>query len=335
MGKLYLFTENNRVIGERLPEFDCRHLLSESPEFTPGDMAVYQISDDSLRLLRERLPLNPACEHIIATEKITPEQRDFFLQNGIARVIQTIEPEKISAYIKTKVSAEPESAGTMLVYDDKRNTSAIIRAITSHFGYETAFTDSTSGFFKSMTEGEYHFILINLGCEGLDIADFVRGCDSHPKIKTGPLIAYKDAGDGLLIHEITSGINRYISYILSPEELYGFLLDILFKKEFMPLIRQLNIESRFNEFSRFCDAPLKRIYYETKGNILALSNILNKDSILSVSSAMTRIEESLIRVSALDWLRFFEEKPSIEQAGYLCDTPIQTLSRQTPAANKL
>ena len=336
MGKLYLFTENNHIIKEYLPEFDCRHLSPEFPEFTPDDMVVYQISNGALRALQECLPLNPMCEYIVATEEITPEQKDFFLQNGIACVIQTTEPEKISAYIKAMSSTAPKNTGKMLVYDDKKNTSGIIRTITSRFGYETVFVDSTDSFFKSVTEGEYHFILVNLGCDNLDIAAFVRGCDSHPKIKASPLIAYKDAIDSLFIHEITSGINRYISYILSPEELYSFLLDILFKKEFMPLIKRLNIESHFTEFSRFCDDPLKRIYYEAKGNILTLSNILDKKSIFSISSAIADIEESLIRVSALNWLRLFEEKASIEKTGYLCNNAhVQTLSGQMPAANKL
>ena len=227
----------------------------------------------------------------------------------------------------------------MLIYDDQENTSSIIRTITSHFGYKTVFAGSTNSFFKSMMEGMYHFVFINLGCGGFDIAAFVRGCHSHPKIKASPLIAYKSAVDGLFINELISGINRYISYILTPEELYSFLLDTLFKKEFMPLIRQLNIESRFTKFSYFCNEPLSKIYYkakETKGNILALPDILNKKSILSISSAMADIEKSLIKASALNWLCISEENANLEKNGYLCGhTPVQTLNEQTPVANKL
>ena len=340
MKKVYLFTESDHIIKEGLTELDCRSLPnslpSEFPEFAPDDMIVYQISNDSLPILQGCLASNPMCEHIAATEKITPEQKEFFLQNGIACVIQTAEPKKMSAYIRTKVSAKPKNAGKMLIYDDKENTSSIIRTITSHFGYEAVFVNSTDDFFKFMTDNAYHFVLINLGCSGLDIAAFVRGCHSHPKIKASPLIAYKDTRDGLFVNELISGINRYISYILSPEELYSFLLDILFKKEFMPLIRRLNVESRFAEFSHFCDEPLSRIYYGVKGNILTLSDILDKKSAFSISSAITDIEESLIRISALNWLRLSEEKTSIEKTGYLCNsTPVQTLSGQTSAANKL
>ena len=336
MKKVHLFTENNHIIKERLAELDCRHLPFEFSGFAPGDIIVHQISNESLRVLQERLTSNPMCEHIMTTEEITQEQKDFFLKNGIACVIQTTDPEKISDYIKVRVSAKHRDAGKMLIYDDKKNTSAIIRTITSHFGCETVFADSTDGFFKSMTEGAYHFILINLGCAGLDIPAFVRGCHSHPEIKASPLIAYKDTTDGMFINELISGINRYISYILSPEEMYSFLLDILFKKEFISLIRRLNIESHFAEFSHFCDKPLNRIYYEAKDHILSLQNILDKNSILSILSAMIDIEKSLIGVSALNWLRISEEKASVEKTGYLrSNTPAQALNGQTSAANKL
>ena len=340
MKRIYLFTENNRIIGEYLTGFDCRSLPDglppKSSEFTPEDTVVCQISNDSLPVLQACLKFNPMCEYIAATEKITLEQEDFFLQNGIAYVIQTTEPGKISAFIKAKASAKPKNAGKVLVYDDSKNISSIIRAITSHFGYETVFTNSTNDFFNSITENTYHFVFINLGCAGLDIAAFVRECHSHPKIKASPLIAYKNTIDALFINELISGINRYISYILSPRELYSFLLDILFRKEFMPLIRRLNTEAHFAESSHFCDEPLGRIYYGAKGKIFTFSNILSKENIFSISLALADIEKSLTGVSALNWLRLSGEKTSIEKTGYLCNgTLAQTLNGQTPAADKL
>ena len=340
MKRIYLFTGNDRIIKEYLARFDCRSLPdglpSGSSEFMPEDTIVYRVSNDSLPILQAWLEFSPMCKYIIVTEKITSEQKDFFLQNGIAYVVQTVDPEKISAYIKAMASVEPKNAGKMLVYDDRENVLSIVQTITSHFGYETVFVDSADNFFKSITENTYHFVFINLGCGDLDIAAFVRGCHSHPKIKASPLIAYKDTIDALFINELISGINRYISYILSPQELYSFLLDILFRKEFMPLIRRLNTESHFTEFSHFCEEPLGRIYYGAKDKILTFSDILSEKNIFSISSAVSDIEKSLIGVSALNWLRLSEEKTSIEKTGYLCNnTFVQTLDGQTPAADKL
>ncbi|MDR3236971.1 MAG: hypothetical protein LBT84_00545, partial [Spirochaetia bacterium] len=89
MKKVYLFTGNDFILQERLIELSCvpvPHEPGAISTFMPDDIAMYQVSDTSLDTVKEYFGANPACTHIFATEEITPLQREFFLQNGIADV---------------------------------------------------------------------------------------------------------------------------------------------------------------------------------------------------------------------------------------------------------
>lgn len=319
MKKIHLLTGNNSILQEHLVELPCMPIphglpgTAPVPEFMQDDIVLYQISDSSLDFIKQCIEVNPLCSHVCATEKITETQRAFFLQNGIAAVIQTFAPDKIAAYIDTILSHSAKNMGKLLIYDDKKNHIGILSSITAHFGCEPVFVGTDSDFFDTLVSDDFHFMLINLGSSNLALNAFVKQCHACPAIKKVPLIAYKDPAEGVFINELLSGINRYASYILSPEELYSFLIDIFFRKELMPLIDNLNAKALFNQFANYCSDSFAQIYYKTKDNILSLPDILDVKNLSSIELAVNNINRSVVGASALNWMHI--EPPEIKTSG--------------------
>ena len=316
MKNVHLFTDNEAIFREALSGLPCIIIfhdyagLSNISEFMHNDIIVYHISNSFLDSVKQCITSNPTCIHVCATEEITEKQKFFFLQNGIAYVIQTINPGNIASCIHTLLTGNENNLGKMLIYDDIENHIGILSSITEHFGCKPVFVNNTDDFFNKLTSEDFHFVLVNIGSTKLDINVFVNKCHAHTAIKKNPLIAYKDTANRLSINELMSGLNRYASYILSPEELYSFLINIFFRKELMPLIENLNSEVLFNRFANYSRDSFSQIYYKTKDNILNIPNILNTEKLLSTTDVLEKINKSIIGASVLNWMHV--ESPEVK-----------------------
>lgn len=308
MKNIHLFTGNNAVLQELLVGLNCipvPHELSDNGQpqaFEPFDIILYHVSDTSLKTAGQWIKINSACRQICITNEITPEQRNFFMKNGIAEVLCTSAPEQIIKYLDAVINYPETDKGSMLVFTAESSKKAMITAILFRFGYKAAFVNSCDAFFELIQNEEFHLFILDLSTDGLDLNAFVRSCHACKEIKKSPLITFRDMSDGIFINELTSGLNKFSSYVLSVEELLSFLVNILFRLELMPLIKHLNEISRFMQFSGWCGESVGKIYYTIKDNILNLPDILSDERLSEIFSAAGDISRSIAGVSAFNWI---------------------------------
>jgi hypothetical protein len=264
-----------------------------------GNSAGTEIAE-RVKLLYEKSKL------IILSDTMTPELRKFLLNTGISDCITDFSPERIASYIRN-LNIKPESKiGTFIILEDNELRKNMFNSIIKRFGYNTLFVSSLDELFEKTTGPDNIMILINIGNSGLDLNALVRKSYINSDIKKNPVIAYKCMDQGLFVHEIINGLNRLTKVILSPEELYCMLTDMLFKKEITSSTNTYVSSLKYDKIYTYAGKTLQQIYYENHGDPCGQESLFDRERIDSMIESADRISKTLIRAEGIIWLRHNE-----------------------------
>lgn len=239
-------------------------------------------------------------------ETMSQNQRSFLLQNGLPHCITGFDPLRISLYIRHLDYTPGKSGGRFLILDDNSIHKNILNAIIQRFGYDTCFISTVEDLFKRITDPGNVMLLINIGTEKLDLNGIVRKSYMNPDIKKIPVIAYKCMEQGLFVHEVINGLHRLTKVILSPEELYCMLTDMLFKKEIISYTGFYVRSLKYEKFSTYAEKSIQQIYYEIQTDICGQESLFDRERIESLIKSAESIRNCLIKIDGITWLRQVE-----------------------------
>ncbi|MCP4130702.1 MAG: hypothetical protein GY754_06940 [bacterium] len=252
---------------------------------------------------------------ICIVNDLTDALKKILLENGISDVIQADDIKRLLAYIKVFNKEAATNAGKILILDDNPTTKKILKSIITRFNYKPVFAASTDALFKNLGQANLQLILMNLGLKNLDLNDLIRKSYSQTDLKRIPVIAFRDMSTGLFVHELISGLNKLTKFILSPDELYSFLIDILFRKEIIPVVGTINKSVNYEGLSFFSKETLSQIYHTNENSIFTYDNLLHEDNIEGMLHLMTLFKKTVIKADGFKWLRKKIQSPETKTCG--------------------
>ncbi len=297
------------VVNEFSPGTDD-HNLTEKIVKGINNYTLLEIPDfDTCRIdvLTERVKLLYSKSKLICfSETMSLKFRKFLLKTGISDCITDFSPERIASYIKN-LNIKPEiKTGTFLILDDNELQMNMLNSIIKRFGYKTKFVSSVEELFQNVADPDIIMVLVNIGTSKIDLTGLVRRSFINSDIKKNPVIAYKCMDQGLFVHEIINGLNRLTKVILSPEELYCMLTDMLFKKEITSYTNSYINSLKYEKYFTYAGKTLQQIYYENHGDPCGQESIFDRERIDSMIESAEMIRKTLIRAEGIIWLKHSE-----------------------------
>ena len=267
-------------------------------EITASDSAALNKLSERVEMLYEKSKL------ICLSGALTPVLRKFLLKSGIADCITDFSPERIASYIENLNIKPDPSPGTFIILDDDHLQKNMLNSIIKRFGFNTLFVSSVEELFQNVSGPDNMMILINIGTEGIDLNGLVRKSFISTDIKRNPVIAYKCMDRGLFVHEIINGLNRLTKAILSPEELYCMLTDMLFKKELLSYTNSYINSLKYEKYASYSVKTIQQIYYENNVSSCRQESLFEKERIDSMIESAEMVRKTLIRAEGIIWLRY-------------------------------
>lgn len=294
------------AINEFHPETG-NHNLEEKIIKGINNYTLLEISDleseDNDKLTERVELLYKKSKLICLSETMTPQLRKFLLKMGISDCITDYSPERIALYIKNLNVKPEDKTGTFVILDDNTLQKNMFNSIIKRFGYKTSFVSTIEELFELTGAPENIMILINIGTRGLDINGLVRRSFINSDIKKNAVIAYKCMDQGLFVHEIIKGLNRLTKVILSPEELYCMLTDMLFKKEIISCTNTYINSLKYEKYYTYAGKTIQQIYYENHGDPCGQESLFDRERIDSMIDSAEVIRKTLIRAEGIIWLK--------------------------------
>ncbi len=240
---------------------------------------------------------------ICVAESVTKSLKKMILKKGISYLISENDVKKIYLFIKSIEEKSQISAGKIVIFDTKISSKTLLNDLIYAFGYEPLFVKTIDEFFDSLKHSNIQMNLLNLGSEGLDLNDFIRRCYFRSELKKIPLIAFKDMDDGVFIHEFTSGLNKLTKVVLSIEELMSFLLDLLFRKEVITQVYQVNKSYMYEDNKFYSNESLGQVYYSDEENLFSMKNVFMEENMEKINNSMNLLKKSNAKLIGLRWLK--------------------------------
>jgi len=327
MKKIHLFTYNNEIYtsalikqsiapsGYSLPISgrDAALLKQENlPELQVIEINEKQPWSRDIEEIAER-PVKTIC----LADKISDKMKQELLARGISDVLVSHDPARLTAYIRMLLEDKKASgSGKIIIYENSGPVKNILNNIITRFEYEPLFVDSLSTLFDNLKHPDLQFTLVNLDARGLQINDFIKRSYSRVEMKRIPMIAYRDMSCGIYVNEVISGLHRLTKFILTPEELYSFLVDILFRKDIVPRVDRVNNSISFDDMSCYSCDSLSQIYHSTREKIFTLENIIDEENLAGLLDSVNLISRSIIRIDGLKWLKKDPGKEKVNTCGF-------------------
>ncbi|MBN1496299.1 MAG: hypothetical protein JXA07_05990 [Spirochaetes bacterium] len=271
-----------------LPSYDM--VIADAADCVEGDGILY-------RILREKGSV------VCLADAITKELKHRIIDCGIADVLVKCDAESLAALVPVIGHVRGGDAGMFVVLDDEAATREIVGSIVTRFNYHAVCIDTVDELFDGVIGPATRFILVNLGMRTLDLNGLVRKFYASVPARSVPVLAYKDMREGVFVHELVSGLNRLTRYILGTDELYGLLVDMLFRRELVPLVAQLNGESQGEENSAFGAETLNQVFYACEKRLFERTDLFGGDTLLSMARTLHELNLTLQRVESLKWLK--------------------------------
>ncbi len=266
-------------------------------EISAADDSLVENLTERVKMLYEKSKL------ICITRALTPPLRKFLLKAGISDCVTDFSPERIASYLENLNKKPAPRTGTFIIYDDDQHRINMLNSIIKRFGYNTLTVSSVDELFLMTGEPDIMMVLINIGTEGIDLNGLVRKSFINTEIRKNPVIAYKCMEKGLFVHEIINGLNRLTKAILSPEELYCMLTDMLFKKELISHTHTYISTLKYEKYSPYSMKTVQQIYYEYNGSPCRQESLFEKERIDSMIDSAEMIRNTLIRADGIIWLK--------------------------------
>lgn len=288
---------DNRNLEEKIVKGINNYTLLEIPDF---DNSGIEKLTERVKLLYNKSKL------ICFSETMSLNLRKYLLNTGISDCITDFSPERIASYLKN-LNVKPETkTGNFLILDDNELQRNMLNSIIKRFGYSTLFVSSVEELFQNTGDPENIMVLINIGTSKMDLNGLVRKSFNSSEIKKNPVIAYKCMDQGLFVHEIINGLNRLTKVILSPEELYCTLTDMLFKKEITSHTNSYINSLKYEKYFTYAGKTIQQIYYENHGDPCGQESIFERERIDSMIESAEMIRKTLIRAEGIIWLKHSE-----------------------------
>ncbi len=241
---------------------------------------------------------------LICFSEILPAQvKKILLKNGVSDCVTDLLPARMMPYIAEMGKPAELKNSTFLVLDDSESQINLIRSITSRFGYRTVFVSTVDELFTEAINPGIAMVLLNIGTSGIDLNGLVRRSFISQEIKKSPVVAYKCMEQGLFVHEIINGLNRLTKVILSPEELYCMLTDMLFKKEIASYTQTLTDILQYEKLRPYAAKTLQQIYYDHHGKPGSVETLFERDRIDAMITTAEKIKLTLAKAEGLIWLK--------------------------------
>ncbi|OHD66643.1 MAG: hypothetical protein A2176_05105 [Spirochaetes bacterium RBG_13_51_14] len=286
---------------ERIPSC-CASVAEVTAGSIENNAALY-------RALRDKGPV------ICYADTMTEEMRRFILDCGIADLMRNYDADHLCRFMGMISEEQDTDAGSFVVLDDDAAVMDVVGTVITRFNYRTEFVDTVDGLFGLALKPGVRFMLVNLGTTALDLNGLVRKYYSSQVARAIPVLAYKDMREGLFVHELVGGLNRLTRYILSLEELYSLLVDILFRKEIMPMVASLKRLSSFDINACYAEETLGKAFFSSEKNIFSGADIFGDDTFSSMSRTVRDMNRTLLKAESFTWLRIAMDRRDISTAG--------------------
>jgi hypothetical protein len=301
-----IYSEKLELRGFKLTKFDqpLEELSLSGISKISKCIAVIEVIEDSMEILEGVFTgLRKKNIRIIAlTSKINDNFRKYFFRHGISEVLESNYADRIVDYVDITEKNGNKKYGKILLLDDDSQRLNIFNTIIGRFNYTPVITNSLDDVFENLAGVNIQLFLVNLGQKNFDLSQFIRRMLSLEASKKIPVIPYKDSMEGLYIHEMISGLNKIARVVLTADELFSFLVDILFRKELSPGIQLLNETLDYDNLNRYATDPLGKIYNTTGSDIFTMKKIITKENISIIYGRIDSLKNLVIQVDGLKWL---------------------------------
>lgn len=284
-----------------ISEHDLASLFAEKKHI--DYLAVVELSDENTDRISRliELLLEHSVEIVLLTVGVSDGIKDFSLRYGIPDILEHSDPQRLLDYLLV-TGEHSDSVGKIIIMDDNKQQVSILSAIIKRFNYRPFFVNSQNALFESLTQSNIQLVLLNLGTAEFDINSFVKRSFSHSAIKKLPCIAYKDIEKGILVNEVVSGLNRLTRMILTPEELFGFLLNLFLRHELSHKIERLDAAVHIDAIGPYLKGSLSQAIKTAGEEIYSMKNIIRGDSFNKLFSISDSLKKTFTKVEGLKWM---------------------------------
>ena len=291
-------------------------LAAEILGLDAGDIIFVEANDVSIGAYGDLYRAIGSRERVYCcAEDLTKENRCFLLECGFSDLLAGHDDEKLAAVLRTAGAVSDLNTGTIVALEHGTAVRKVLRSIIGRFCYRVVFVSSAEELFEKTVDGSVQFVLVNIGAAGLDLNGLVRKSYSRELARSAPVLAYKDMRQGLFVHELVSGLNRLTKYILGLEELYGILVELLYRKELVPLVAALRKLAACEANACFDTESLGRAFFSCEKTIFTQASLLADATFDATAEIGQRIQGVIMKVESLKWLRFEQVRHCVSTAG--------------------
>jgi CheY-like chemotaxis protein len=315
MKDVILLTYTNSILREKLAGagfsvIELKHSISEhylaslfAEKKHVDHLAVVELIDENIERISGLigLLLEHSVEIVLITVRVSEGIKDFSLRYGIPDILEHSDPQRLLDYLLV-TGESPESVGKIIIMDDDKPQVSILSAIIKRFNYRPIFVNSQNELFESLNQSNIQLVLLNLGTADFDISSFVKRSFSHSEIKKLPCIAYKDIEKGLLVNEVVSGLNRLTRMILTPEELFSFLVNLFLRRELSHKIERLDAAVHMDTIGPYLKGSLSQTIKTAGEEIYSMKNIIRGDNFNKLFSTSDSLKKTFTKVEGLKWM---------------------------------
>lgn len=315
MTTIFLATNDNEPYGKALrttgfplvgmpPRIEG---YAEIIETVPDEAAwlIIELTSDRLAWLRQsiinntRLPRKIIC---LADAPGDAERREI-LGLGISDLLPPGDPGLVADYISAIAGCrDMANRGRVLAHEKEGPFAKILGSITERYGYELERADNIDGILTGVADRPAELVLINIGTNGFDMAEFVKKAYSSPDIKKYPLVAYKNMEEGLFVHEITTGLNRLTRTIHSLDELLNLLITLFHKSETGPLVNAARALLDADGPAGADASTLRRLFYAEGPDLCVMTSLLDAGRFAKSLEAGAALHRSILKTAGLLWM---------------------------------
>jgi hypothetical protein len=317
--KNFLYRDSLAGLGYAITEYGfpvSPAVIGEIQRSHPVDVTVVEADAPGILTHADLYHAIGMRERVICFARgLTPDNKNFLLSCGIADVIGEHDDEKLVSVLQSFGGSSDASAGTFIILEHGSANRKVLKSIIGRFNYRVIFVSSVDELFEQSLDNGVQFVLINLGSAGLDLNGLVRKSYSRELAKTVPVLAYKDLREGLFVHELVGGLNRLTKYILSMEELYGLLVELLYRKEIIPLVASLRTLADYDVNACYDAESLGRAFFACEKTIFTQASLLTDEIFGAMHVIERRLHAATMKVESLKWLKFEIDRKSISTAG--------------------
>lgn len=281
----------------------CDEILAACPD-APGSYTLLEVETGPGGItncpMETLASLAAATRLVCCTDQLNGSARAMLLAAGVCDCLCSTDPHAAASYLAALSSGPAESNGTFAVLDRNSSHISIISGIVSRFGYSVRQAGSIDDFYSYISANTPSMTLINIGTD-IDFNRFIRQSHSSP-IKKSPVIAYKDLSEGLFVHEVLNGLGKITKLILSPDELYRMLIDMLMKKNIVSCTTQLNCSLEYDRYRHYRGMTLQQLYYEIHPDPCGQEPIMSHNRTEIMMRDLDAIRRCLILGEGIKWL---------------------------------